>query len=143
MPKKRRRHCAAATLSKGVRSATKIESGGWLYARCLAHHCKTNEGSCGLGRCPSPQERQGAECAAAIRARISSLYVLALSTDAAPKINMLDYCTATSARSIVFDNLAPTSKPLLNQRRANPPTTFVRLWPQARPPEPPNSPPAP
>lgn len=38
---------------------------------------------------PQPGEgRQGAECAAAIKARFTSLYLLALSTNAAPKVNV-------------------------------------------------------
>ena len=104
MPEKRTQVCATATLLKGVGSAKKSESDDLLGLRRAEHCRKTSWVSCGLHRDPNPQERQGAECAAAVRARFLSLYVLALSTDAAPKIEIINYCTATYALSMLFNN---------------------------------------
>ena len=59
---------------------------------------------------PSPGGRQGAERAAATKARFPSLYKLALSTNAAPKLRSLDYCTAF-CQIEVYDPLPPESRP--------------------------------
>ena len=88
----RRNGCAP--LKSGIQRGQKCL---WIACSRMTQRVIANRSTerCGRLHDPSPGGRQGAECAAAAKARFPSLYKLALSTNAALKLRSADYCTAT------------------------------------------------